>query len=1146
MKPSSHFHPGLPLLGTIPCGRFIWLWIGFSLILPTVNTQAHPEPTDNPQILILNSYHPGYPWSDNELVGILETLTQSAPQLQPAVEYLDCKRFPNREHWDLLRELYRYKYRQRKIRIVMTTDNSALDFAMMYRKELFPEADIVFCGVNGFTEAMIAGQPHVTGVVQKLDPEGTLQAAIRLHPETRKVVVLHDYTNSGMETREELLEVIPQYAGKVEFHFAEDPTMTELLKQLEDLTADTLVLILSYARDRTGRTFNHQELARLLREHCPVPIYGVHEEYLGYGIVGGSLLSGRRHGTRAAEMVLRLLAGESIENIPLEMKSTARLMFDYRELVHFGILPTKLPADSILVNQPESFYTKHKSLILTVLMVFGVLAASILVLTMNILKRRAAENSLRESEERYRLLVESSPNSIMIVKNKRYLFTNPAGAHMLGYSRAEDLVGIPVPDTIAPDMRDLIVERIGKTEKGQTNPQIEIELIRQDGTTLWAESISVPIKLDGEWVTLIMGQDISERKKVEAALKQAEREKALILDTTSELFAHYETDLKIRWANKAFGDSVATDIRNLRGRYCYEVRNQNGKPCDGCPLLKALETGQPQEAEITLRDGSIWFLRGYPAFDDHGKITSLIEFGQNITNRKRAEEALRKSEEKYRLLVENQTDLVVKVDLDGRFLFVSPSYCRLFGKTEDDLLGKDFMPLVHEEDREATAKALERVCEHPYSVHFEQRAMTKYGWRWLAWAATGVLDEKGELIATVGVGRDITEHKKLQIQLQQIQKREAIGTLAGGIAHDFNNILAAILGYTELTLLNVSEHDPIYKNLQQVLKSAHRAKDLVRQILVFSRMKGDQERKPAQMSEVIEDCLKMIRAILPSTIEIRQNIVDKTGVAMVDPTQIHQVLINLCTNAAHAMEETGGVLEVSLIETNVDAQTAAASPDLRSGPYLKLTVSDTGHGMNPATLERIFDPYFTTKEVGKGSGLGLAVVQGVVKRHEGAITVHSEPGKGSVFSVYIPKLGMKSGEEKEPTSLFPQGSERILFVDDEPILTEMMKKMLEHLGYKVSAKTSSTDAFQTFSTQPGQFDLIITDYTMPDMTGVDLAAKMIHIRPDIPIILCTGFNEKITEERAREKGIRRFMQKPLNIREVAGVVREVLDESHQK
>lgn len=386
------------------------------------------------------------------------------------------------------------------------------------------------------------------------------------------------------------------------------------------------------------------------------------------------------------------------------------------------------------------------------------------------------------------------------------------------------------------------------------------------------------------------------------------------------------------------------------------------------------------------------------------------------------------------------------------------------------------------------------------------------------------------------------ESEKLRTQLFKAQKLEAIGTLAGGIAHDFNNILSIIMGYTELARLKFQENKNAEQYIKEVLKACRRAKDLIRQLLSFSHSDDKLERQVLYVRPIIKEVVKFLKALLPSAIEIQQSIASETGIVFAHPTQIHQVLTNLCTNAAHAMEEAGGILEISLADIELDPATLPPHSDLKPGPYVRLTVADTGDGMDSATLKRIFDPYFTTKEPGKGSGLGLAVVQGIVKDHEGGITVSSEIGKGTTFHVYLPRIEAELTVAEEASVPVPTGTERILIVDDEAALVDIWKKYLELLGYVVATKTSCLEALELFRVHPDYFDLVITDYTMPHMNGLDLAREMKRIQPAILIIICSGWKERISNEKNSEAGVRAFLTKPLELRSVAEVIRKVLDE----
>lgn len=377
-------------------------------------------------------------------------------------------------------------------------------------------------------------------------------------------------------------------------------------------------------------------------------------------------------------------------------------------------------------------------------------------------------------------------------------------------------------------------------------------------------------------------------------------------------------------------------------------------------------------------------------------------------------------------------------------------------------------------------------------------------------------------------------------QMQQVLKLQAIGTLAGGIAHDFNNILFPIIGYTEITMDDVPDGSPLRANLEEILKAANRARELVQQILTFSRQNG-RERKPIRVQAIAREALRLLRASIPKTIDIRIDLEDRCNAIMGDPTQIHQVIMNLCTNAYQAMQETGGRLEVRLTETHIGYEETVKRIGIRMGPHLHLTVKDEGVGMEPAVLERIFEPYYTTKEPGKGTGLGLSVIHGIVKNHGGFITVESAPGKGSAFHVYLPTLeGVATEIEVAASAAKSGGSERILLVDDEPQIVDMQKQMLEKLGYRVSVHTSSTEALETFMRQPDRFDLVITDMTMPHMSGDQLARRIWDVRPGIPVILCTGYNEMISEDKAIAMGIRKFLLKPIDKDELAAAIRSSL------
>ena len=514
------------------------------------------------------------------------------------------------------------------------------------------------------------------------------------------------------------------------------------------------------------------------------------------------------------------------------------------------------------------------------------------------------------------------------------------------------------------------------------------------------------------------------------------------------------------------------------------------------------------------------------------------------------ERELRISEARKMTILDASNEAIVSVDSEGYILEFNAAAESVFGFHRSTVLGKlvgdTLVPASQRENLHSKFRWL--ITEK--SDLFETLKFTAVGLRsdgteFPAEISMTPMMVKGKLLFSfflrdVSALRQAVEaRQQLEAQLRQSQKLEAVGTLAGGIAHDFNNILAAIMGYTELSLEVTPKGSPARNHLKKILKSAMRARDLVMQILAFSR-KGMEKRVPVQVSSIIKESVKLLRATLPATIEIRQHINDEICMVNSTPTHIYQVLMNLCTNAAHAMSETGGVIEISLDAVFLDERQATEYADLSHGAYLKLSVRDTGSGIAPESIPRIFEPFFTTKQVGQGTGMGLAVVHGIIKSHGGEILVESKTGKGSTFHVLLPQIeaaAVKSSVEEKPA---PTGTERILLVDDEKTLVDVWRKQFESLGYSVAAKQSGRDALKAFQKEPGGFDLVITDMTMPHMSGDVLAKKILEIRPDMPIIMCTGFSEKISKEKVKKLGIRALVMKPVPLREIAKTIRNVL------
>ncbi len=1619
-----------------------------------------------PSVLVLNSYHQGYEWSDNEIEGVREGLRTAYPDIVPAIEHLDLKRFPAEDHQARLSGFMSAKYRNAGVDLAIVLDNPAFDILLKHRDEILPGVPVIFAGVNDFSPEMVGGRSGITGIAEVQDHAGTLALALRLHPGTRRVLAVHDYTASGLAVRHEMEAALPAFRGRVRVDFNDPARYDEVARQIAELQPGSLALILSFATDRAGKALTIEQSTAVLTAQARVPVYAMHETRLGHGIVGGMLLGGAEHGRRAAALALRVLAGEDPASIPVETHATSRPMFDQVQLDRFGIVPAALPPGSVVVGRPVSFYEQYKTILWGASGIIAVLLALIGCLLAAIARKNRAERALRASEERYRQVVEIIPDSIAIFVDERFAFVNASTMELLGAETPDRLIGRQIWDFCHPAYRSLGKNRFKQCqEEVAALPLAEFELIRLDGQARTIESAAVPIVYKNQRAVLSVWRDITLRRQMEHALRESEarfrllyekaplpyqsldrngdfievndaflqalgytraevigrnfgeflapewrdhfkqnfprfkavgeilgiefemvkrdgsralvsfngkiafdrngrfqqthciftditerrRTEAALVETTARLkeaqkiarIGQWELDLianKLDWSDSIyelfeiapdeFGASydaflnavhpadrdrvahaytrsladrtpyeiehrllmpdgrvkwvveacrtdydpegkpvrsvgIVQDItdrkraeedlqaqrdmletifenspfimmlvdRDMRvrrvnhvgadftrrpkaeliGLLCGEVvrcvnsvdglgcgRNtvcgeclvrsqvlhtlrtgeavfeaqgkfvvigesgesmldmlvstarvkvaeqdfvlvsmfditervrageelhaseeryrllfgemtsafalhriildESGKPCDyeflqvnpafekltglsagdvvgrrvsevlpdiefswiarygnvvltGEPLqfedynrpldkhfeVRAFKAGPGQFAvvfqDITERKlaaealiesetnfrllvetapdaifiqtaGRFAYLnsaalklfgaesagqivgrplleRIHPDFhatagersrvlnDDRRPVSTMqqiylkmdqspveievsavpfkfkgdngaLAFVRDVSHRKKAEAALRESEEKYRLLVQNALDAIF-ISQDGAIKFPNPKAVEWFGLGSEQPETVSFESIIHPEDRAVIlgmhrrrqageAQTLPKVC----------RVVGSQGKEFWVMVSAVSIEWDGRP-AELNFVRDITAQKKLEDQLTQAQKMEAIGTLAGGIAHDFNNILSVIIGNSEILNLTDAVTPSARDSLNQIMAASQRARLLVKQILAFSRH-ARQERLVINLKPIVKETIDFLRASLPTTIQLKHYLDPKSGQILGDPTQIQQVLMNLCTNAGHAMEKEGGVLEIILENVELGEEDARLDSGTEAGRYLRLTVSDNGHGIDPVILPRIFEPYFTTKEQGKGTGLGLSVVHGIVKSHSGTIKVYTEVGKGTSFRVYFPLAeDLDASEAAEPRPL-PTGSERILFVDDEPALVDLSRRMLSRLGYEVDTRTSPVEALEAFRANPKKFNLVITDMTMPGMTGLMLAKKLNEISPGVPIVLCTGFSDQANEHRAQALGVRGFLLKPIIMRDLAEAVRKALDE----
>jgi PAS domain S-box-containing protein len=742
--------------------------------------------------------------------------------------------------------------------------------------------------------------------------------------------------------------------------------------------------------------------------------------------------------------------------------------------------------------------------------------------------------TLKEADRPYRIIIEEmSEGAVTVSEEGVILYCNRQLASMLGVP-LERLMGKSLCDYVSPASRSELTKLISE-DRGRTG-RAEIVLRRAGGEEIHTLVSFSPFRIDDIPAFLGVVTDVSSEKKAQERVKETNELLERMFANTHVLTVYLDREFNFIRVNRAFCMVCGRAEEFFEGKNFFSLYPD---PAIRRIFRRAVETGEPFSANEKLFSCCLdrpqdmyWDWNLQPVKGQTGEVEGLI---LTLVDRT-AHKALEKERQRLVKAVEHAGDVVIITDSEGTVQYVNSAVERITGFKPRELVGK---PLGFIRPNGDGARNIHRTLAAGGVWKGRRTGQRKDGER-IEFESTvsPVYGESGKVLNYVVIEHDMTHEALLEQQVRQMQKIEALGRLAGGIAHDLNNILYPIIINTEMLLNDTRPDSPEYEPLKQVLHAAYRQRDLVKQVLAFSR-RNEQQHRPVAVTPLVREALQFLKVSLPSTIDIQERLHAACDTVMGDPAQIHQVIMNLSTNAAEAIGSKPGTIEVTLANTRLDDKRVL--PGMRVGQYLQLTVRDTGGGMTEEEVERAFEPFFSTKDTSKSSGMGLAVVHGIVKSHGGTITVESKKNKGSRFTVYMPVAG--KGEERMQTSdrdgpgKSGDKKQRVLLVDDENLVLMSVQRALERLGYEVDAVKDGPDALEIFCEDPDSFDVVITDQTMPKMTGAELAEEILHIRPDIPVILSTGFSETISEQEARAMGVRDLLMKPATTKDLDAVIR---------
>ncbi len=1125
------------------------LGIGIALVLFFFS--SHPllasDLKEPKRVLILYSFE----WEQTAAAAALQeslhaSLKSRVPnRIEFYSEYLDLTRFSDPGHVDNMVKSLRLRIAPKKLDLILAVGDTALNFVLSNERDLFPGTPIV----SLFGQEFKLGPEQralTTGVQSRIDTTGTLDLALQLQPDTQRVVVVTGDSPDEKFWLQRLRTDFAGYGGRVAFTYLTDLPMEGILARLAELPPHTIVFYPFFIQDARGRFFIPEEALDLIVNTSHVPIYGIYSSYVGHGIVGGRMDALAKNFASMAGLAARVLNGEKPGDIPLIVESSGHDLVDWHQLKRWGISEQRLPPGTVVLFKEPSLWEEYRAYIIGVFFLLILQAGLILALLVQRQHRRQAEKRLMSEKAFSDAVIESLPGVFLMQdethKNIRWNKESERLAHHpLTTSRLDN-----VPAKYQSAARQLIRQVF---EHGFA-PPLEFEVLVQGGGTVFYQFIARRVEFGNKPYIIALGIDISDRKRAEDELRISEARFASAFEYAPIGVALVAPEGRWIKVNRALCELLGYTHEELQAKTFQDVTHPDDLQADLNYVRQILASEIPsyrREKRYLHKSGRVvWVWLSVSLLrDSEGQPLYFISQILDITERKRAEEELKLAEERFaKAFQSNPLGFIISRARDGRILEVNEAFLHMMGYGREELIGKTTIELRIWEGPEERSATIGKLLAVGSIKEEDAKFRTKDGRMRQVRLSAEIVQLQGEL-CILGLSRDVTEHNLLEEQYRQAQKMEAVGRLAAGIAHDFNNLLGVIIGYSELVSSGLAADSLSYKRVEAIKQAGQRAAALTTQLLAFSRKQTVQPRV-VNLNSVVRESEKLLRPTLGEDIELSIILDPKLGQVKADAAQIVQVLMNLSVNARDAMPQ-GGKLVIETANETVDGETLLDGIPVQPGLYVSLTVRDTGTGMDEATKARIFEPFYTTKSAGKGTGLGLATVYGIVEQNGGSILVNTAVGKGSTFKIYLPRIAEVAETPAVTTAPAKpvRASGTILLVEDEMGLRSVIDESLRQWGYRVLLASNGMEALEVAAEHKGPIQLLITDVIMPFISGPQLAQSLKPLRPEIRVLYISGYTaDKFADYPELDPHLA-LLQKPFKLVDLAQKVRDLLNESRE-